>query len=158
MTGPLQVRLSIEIRPMDLGNIADVAAALPTWDVERWHTQDEMLSHCVEHHGLGLVAWKVRNGVLTTVAGYCLFRRRTSSLYLDYVAVSPEFRRCGVGRDLAAHVTSQASPAGPRRVFCEADQRNLSAHLWLKACGFRACAVNPVTYRFRFDAGEREAC
>lgn len=156
MNAPLKVRLSIEIRPMDLGNIADVAAAALRWDVVPTHTQDELLEYCVERHGFGAVAWKVVNGVRSVVAGYSLHRRRTGSIYLDHVAVSPEFRRCGVGRDLIARVTALASPAGPQRVFCDAMQDNLPAHLLLKACGFRAVATNPVTYRFRFDASARD--
>jgi ribosomal-protein-alanine N-acetyltransferase len=82
------------------------------------------------------------------VRGYALFRRRRRSLLLIRAAVHPDARRRGLGRELLACTARYCLGSARAGVVVEADEGDLGAQLWLRACHFPCVRVLDGVYRF----------
>lgn len=84
------------------------------------------------------------------LAGYIVYWAHRTSIRVQDVTVAPEVRRQGIGRGLLRKVVAQLN--GRRhRVEIRAEDTNLDAHLWLKACGAKATSVVGSNYCFHLS-------
>lgn len=83
----------------------------------------------------------------TRLCGHLVAMRERSTLILISLAVHFDYRRIRVGSSLLSWVIRNA-PKKIKRVLCMAPDDSLSAHMWLKAIGFRAVKVFPDYFTF----------
>ena len=82
--------------------------------------------------------------------GYEIYSLQPRCVELLSIAVRPDCRRSGCGVLMVAKVSQRLSQSKRRRTVTRVRETNLGAHLFLRACGFRAMAV---ARRF-YDNGE----
>lgn len=96
------------------------------------------------------------NGTLYTkspdgcVHGYMCFRRVRDGLELINIAVRPELRRMGIGRNMMDSFRGTI-PRG-FRIRCYASERNRVFHMFLQAVGFKAVKVKRGYFDGKIDA------
>lgn len=104
----------------------------------------------------GMVA--VRSG---RVAGYVIFRLNRNRIDILNLAVSPDARRTGIGRQMVEKLAGKLDALGRDMLAVEADENDLSGHLFLRAVGFRAVQVvhrgDYDSYRFELTLGKAVA-
>lgn len=79
-------------------------------------------------------------------SGFVLTRHAADEEELLLIAVSPEFRRQGFGRELIERLFSEARGRGTARIFLEMRQGNPAEQLYL-AAGFEPIGRRPNYYR-----------
>lgn len=91
------------------------------------------------------------------VVGFMLLWMNKRSILLERIAVHHLHRRQGVGSLLLDRVKQKTSGDVRRSIIYHCDERDLSAQLFLKASGFKACAVihdhfedGSAAYRFEW--------
>jgi [ribosomal protein S18]-alanine N-acetyltransferase len=86
------------------------------------------------------------------VVGHIVYELHKTKLELIRLAVHDCYRRRGIGRHMLRKLCSKLAGDRRNRVTMNVDERSLAAHLWLKACDFRAVRViataDEVCYRF----------
>jgi ribosomal-protein-alanine N-acetyltransferase len=75
------------------------------------------------------------------VVGYMIYEQHRTGIDLFKLAVVPHARRLGVGRALIAKLISTLDGERQRSIAVVVNERNLQAHLWLRALGFMASEV-----------------
>lgn len=75
------------------------------------------------------------------VIGFVVYELFADRIQVLNLAVTPEFRRRGVGRLLVEKVIEKMSPHRRNRLVLEVRERNLAAQLFCRDLGFRAVAV-----------------
>jgi ribosomal-protein-alanine N-acetyltransferase len=83
------------------------------------------------------------------LAGFSLFRTVSDEAELLLLAVSPDYRRRGIGRTLLDHFTDRARDVGATRVHLEVREGNPAVILYRQA-GFTLAGRRPKYYRGRF--------
>ena len=84
------------------------------------------------------------------VLGYLVYERQRHVLHVLNVAVREQSQRRGVGSLLLLHVFLVLQNEGWQRIQLEVRERNLGAHLFLRATGFRCVGI----HREHFSTGE----
>ena len=80
------------------------------------------------------------------VAGYCAFWRVMDETHINNLAIRPDLRRQGLGRQLLAVVIEAASATGAGRITLEVRRSNDAAlHLYQQA-GFEVAGVRRLYY------------
>jgi ribosomal-protein-alanine N-acetyltransferase len=102
--------------------------------------------------GVRLVLAKLGGG---RVVGFTLFRTVADEAELLLLAVSPEFRRQGIGRMLLDYFLADAADSGATRVHLEVREGNPAVIMYRKA-GFSFAGRRSKYYRGRFG-GEFDA-
>lgn len=102
--------------------------------------------------GVQLVLARLGGG---RVVGFTLFRTVADEAELLLLAVSPEFRRRGIGRMLLDHFLSDAADSGATRVHLEVREGNPAVIMYREA-GFSFVGRRRKYYRGRFG-GEFDA-
>ena len=102
--------------------------------------------------GVGLVLARYGDG---KAAGFSLFRTIADEAELLLLAVSPEFRRRGIGRMLLDHFMDNSRNAGATRVHLEVREGNPAVIMYRQA-GFNLAGRRRKYYRGRFG-GEFDA-
>ncbi|WP_298304089.1 GNAT family N-acetyltransferase [uncultured Erythrobacter sp.] len=92
-----------------------------------------------------------RNGTLES-AGFVLTRKAADEEELLLIAVSPQFRRRGLGESLLHSLFERAQEVGTTRIFLEMRRGNPAIHLYEKV-GFKPIGQRPNYYRLA--SGER---
>lgn len=82
------------------------------------------------------------------ITGFVLYELEKTWIELVNLAVHPEFRGRGLGRDLVGELVRKLSAQRRRAIVADVGERNLDGQRFLAACGFRA--VLPIVER-RFD-------
>lgn len=85
------------------------------------------------------------------VVGFMIYELHKSKLHILNFAVHPDYRRCGVGAQMAEKLMSKLSSHRRTRVVLELRETNLDAQLFFRSVGFRATGV---TREFYSDSGE----
>jgi ribosomal-protein-alanine N-acetyltransferase len=80
------------------------------------------------------------------VAGFALLRRTLDEAELLLFAVSPQWRRRGLGAKLLARTMADTKNAGTTRVMLEMRRGNPAQHLY-QSYGFAAVGIRPKYYR-----------
>jgi ribosomal-protein-alanine N-acetyltransferase len=75
------------------------------------------------------------------VVGFMIYELHKTRLHILNFAVSPEFRRRGVGRQMIDKLLGKLSSQRRVRITLEVRETNLPAQLFFKSAGFRAVTV-----------------
>ena len=75
------------------------------------------------------------------IVGFMIYELHKNRLHILNFAVHRSIRRHGVGRQMAAKLTSKLSHQRRTRILLEVRETNLSAQLFFRATGFRAVSV-----------------
>jgi len=75
------------------------------------------------------------------VVGFMIYELSKTRLHILNFAVSPEYRRCGVGSQMAAKLIGKLSAQRRSRIVLEVRETNLAAQLFFRDNGFRAVSV-----------------
>lgn len=110
--------------------------------------EDDFLQHLRQRNIIGQVA--EGPGYEGDVVAFMVYALRKDSVQVLRAAVHPEYRRQGYGRALLANLTSRLS-SRRTQVFIDVPDDMLWAHLWLRACGWRAAPLlGQDMYRFTY--------
>jgi ribosomal-protein-alanine N-acetyltransferase len=82
------------------------------------------------------------------VAGFSLSRFSYDEEELLLFAVSPQFRRCGIGKRLLQRFAAEARTRGARRLLLEMRRGNSAESLY-RGFGFAPIGLRPMYYRTR---------
>ncbi|WP_169979618.1 ribosomal protein S18-alanine N-acetyltransferase [Tautonia rosea] len=85
------------------------------------------------------------------VVGFMIYELHKSRLQVLNLAVAPEFRRMGVGRQMVAKLVGKLSSHRRTKILLQTRESNLSAQLYFRALDFRAVEVVREAYE---DTGE----
>lgn len=80
------------------------------------------------------------------VVGFMIYELHKTRLHILNFAVSEEFRRRGVGRQMIEKLLSKLSSQRRTRITLEVRETNLAAQLFFKHAGFRAVTVLRAYY------------
>jgi ribosomal-protein-alanine N-acetyltransferase len=80
------------------------------------------------------------------VVGFMIYELHKTRLHILNFAVSPEFRRRGVGRQMIDKLLGKLSSQRRVRITLEVRETNLPAQLFFKSAGFRAVTVLRAYY------------
>lgn len=80
------------------------------------------------------------------VLAYVVYQLHPARIEVLNLAVHPEHRRAGIGRMLVGRLRQKLHAQRRRLLGVDVEERNLSAHLFCRACGLRAIRVIPRRY------------
>lgn len=80
------------------------------------------------------------------IVSYMVFVLHADRVEVKSLAVLPEFQRTGIGTVLVAKLKGRLDPQRRAVIHLTTSERNLNAHLFWKAVGFRASGVIPNAY------------
>jgi ribosomal-protein-alanine N-acetyltransferase len=122
-------------------------------------TEQELLDAVTRRGQIGLVATDVGESVV----GFVIYRLRRSAFWVLDFAVAPARQREGVGSAILAKLKARLSPTRRSFVVMDVSEYNTGAHLFLRACGFRATRVlrdyysnGDAAYRFEYRRADLE--
>jgi ribosomal-protein-alanine N-acetyltransferase len=75
------------------------------------------------------------------VVGVMVYELHDTRIHLLNFAVASDYRRRGVGSQMAAELIAKLSSQRRSRIVVEVPETNLAGQLWLREMGFRADAV-----------------
>ena len=116
----------------DMGQMLGISDA----SFDNGWTEDYFLNAMRQRNVFGQVA-ECNDRIL----GYVLYVLHQRSLHILNLAVHPDCRKQGVGRQLLDKLTSKLRPEYRTRVTVDVPESNLGCHLFLRSCGFRAAKV-----------------
>ncbi len=70
------------------------------------------------------------------IAGFAVIWNVADEIQLNDIAVSPDFRRTGVGTELIQHIISMPFKIKPAKIFLEVREKNLRAVQFYKSLSF----------------------
>jgi [ribosomal protein S18]-alanine N-acetyltransferase len=116
----------------------------------RW-TEEDFLRYLRKRNCIGVAAELSGPEGDSKVVGYMLYELYKSRLEIINLAVSPAFRRVGIGAQMVAKLVSKLSSHRRTHVALSVRENNLPAHLFFRSQGFRAVEVLRGHYE---DSGE----
>lgn len=127
--------------------------ALSDIDMEsfaHWWTGDDFKMADKNRHTIVMVAeWRGK------VAGYVVYRLMNRHVHVLRLAVHPNYRLHGVGRELLRKVTTKLHHMRTTATF-DIPGDMLPAQKWLRSCGWIAAPMHGEDlYRFRYDVHEQ---
>lgn len=119
-------------------------------------TEHEWITAMCQRNCIGRVALHSNR-----VVGSVVYELHRDSLRIINLAVSPEIRRCGVGRQMVQLLFRKLSTQRRRWLEVDVRETNLAAQMFFKSMGFRAVGVrrnaysdtDESAYEFEFDVG-----
>jgi ribosomal-protein-alanine N-acetyltransferase len=137
--------LAVQIRWMIKRDMPEVLAIeQASFDIP-W-TEEDFLNALRQRNCIGMVAES--NDCLV---GFVIYELQKHQFMLLNLAVHPQYRRRGVGRQLVERLISKLSQHRRDKITLEVRERNLTAQLFFKALGFQAVRVLREYYP---DTGE----
>ena len=109
-------------------------------------TEEDFLRCLRQRNCIGMVAEQGER-----VVGFMIYELHKAKLHILNFAVSPAFRRVGVGGQMVGKLISKLSSHRRTRITLEVRETNLPAQLFFRAQGFRAFKVLRSFYE---DSGE----
>jgi ribosomal-protein-alanine N-acetyltransferase len=91
------------------------------------------------------------------VVGFVLYELQKNRLRIDRMAIHPDCRRSGYGTAIITKLTDKLSQQRRQELFVDVSDRDLTTHLFLKSCGFRAVIAADECYRFTYRL-ESQGC
>lgn len=158
-------RLPVNVRWMIRRDMPEVMAIEGNSFEFPW-SEKEFLNLISTKNCIGMVAESTATDSLNQVVGYMVYELHKHSIQLANLAVAPNFHRRGVGTALLAKLRAKLSPLRRRKLQVDVRESNLNCHLWLRACGMRACSVlrrhfeetDESAYRFVCYSNGDEGC
>ncbi|MGL4944279.1 MAG: ribosomal protein S18-alanine N-acetyltransferase [Thermoguttaceae bacterium] len=126
---PVQVRWMVR---RDLPSVAAIERA--SFDYP-WH-EDDFLRCLHQRNCVGMVAEQAGE-----IVGMMMYETPRNRLHLLNLAVHPDYRRCGIGRQIVAKLQTKLVSQQRVKMTLEVRETNLAAQLFFRAMGFRAVAV-----------------
>jgi ribosomal-protein-alanine acetyltransferase len=115
----------------------EIEAGLAAWS---WHGE-RVLASIRDDETLVLVA-----ALDQRIVGFAIMRFGTRTAHLHLMAVEPEYRRCGIGRQLLGWLTQSARTAGITRLMLEVRERNTGAQSFYASVGYELFERMPGYY------------
>src|SRR5262245_15847630 len=109
-------------------------------------TEEDFLRCLRQRNCIGMVAEQGEK-----VVGFMIYELHKSKLHILNFAVSPSYRRTGIGGQMVAKLISKLSSHRRTRITLEVRETNLPAQLFFRSQGFRAVRVLRTFYE---DSGE----
>jgi ribosomal-protein-alanine N-acetyltransferase len=109
-------------------------------------TEEDFLRCLRQRNCIGMVAEQGEK-----VVGFMIYELHKSKLHILNFAVSPVFRRLGVGGQMVAKLVSKLSSHRRTKITLEVRETNLPAQLFFRAQSFKAMRVLRAYYE---DSGE----
>jgi ribosomal-protein-alanine N-acetyltransferase len=109
-------------------------------------TEEDFLRCLRQRNCIGMVAEQGEK-----VVGFMIYELHKSKLNILNFAVSPAYRRAGIGAQMVAKLISKLSNHRRTRITLEVRETNLAAQLFFRSQGFRATRVLRAYYE---DSGE----
>jgi ribosomal-protein-alanine N-acetyltransferase len=121
-----------------------------------WEDED-FLWHLRRRNCVGAVAEAGDGkGKYGRIAGYMVYEFDAHCFRVCNLAVHPDCRRRGVGAGMLRALQQKLRRTGRRLLVADVSETTLAAHLFLRACGLRAVAVERCVgesyYRFQCEA------
>lgn len=108
--------------------------------------EEEFLRALRQRNCIGMVA-----EIGEKIVGFMLYELHRDKIQVLNFATHPEFRRRGVGRQMAAKLVGKLSSQRRNRISLYVRETNLASHLFYRETGFRAMEVVREHYP---DSGE----
>ncbi|HTN76438.1 MAG TPA: ribosomal protein S18-alanine N-acetyltransferase [Pirellulaceae bacterium] len=99
-------------------------------------SEDDFIRCLRQRNCIGMVAERDER-----IVGFMIYELHKNRLHVLNFAVHPEFRRSGVGGQMAAKLMGKLSPQRRSRIMLEVRETNLDAQLFFRDLGFRAISV-----------------
>lgn len=112
-------------------------------------SEEEFCLALVQRNVIGLVAEQDEQ-----VVGYVIYELHRERLEIFNLAVDPQRRREGIGRELVARLQKKLSFERRRWLWVKVVDWNLPGQLFFQSCGFRATGVLAGYYDCGADAYE----
>ena len=109
-------------------------------------TEEDFLRCLRQRNCIGMVAEQGEK-----VVGFMIYVLHKAKLHILNFAVSPAYRRTGIGAQMVAMLISKLSSHRRTRITLEVRETNLPAQLFFRAQGFKAMRVLRTYYE---DSGE----
>lgn len=109
-------------------------------------TEEDFLRCLRQRNCIGMVAEHGEH-----VVGFMIYELHKAKLHILNFAVSPAWRRCGVGAQMVTKLISKLSSHRRTRITLEVRETNLAAQLFFRRQEFRAVRVLRAFYE---DSGE----
>src|SRR5438128_5850046 len=109
-------------------------------------TEEDFLRCLRQRNCIGMVAEQGEK-----VVGFMIYELHKAKLHILNFAVSPAYRRTGIGAQMVAKLISKLSSHRRTRITLEVRETNLPAQLFFRAQGFKAMRVLRSYYD---DSGE----
>ncbi len=103
-----------------------------------------------------MFTWELENGAVSylyvartdqcLVAGYCCVWLVFDELHINNLAVRPENRRLGLGKELLVYIMTEGRQLGARRATLEVRRSNEAARRLYDRLGFRIAGTRPRYY------------
>jgi ribosomal-protein-alanine N-acetyltransferase len=138
-------QLRVHIRWMIRRDMPEVLQAEQESFEYAW-TEEDFLRCLRQRNCIGMVAEQGEK-----VVGFMIYELHKAKLHILNFAVSPSYRRVGVGAQMVAKLISKLSSHRRTRITLEVRETNLGAQLFFRAQTFRAVRVLRGFYE---DSGE----
>ncbi|MBS0265576.1 MAG: ribosomal protein S18-alanine N-acetyltransferase [Planctomycetes bacterium] len=127
--------VAVQIRWMIRRDMPDVLKIENASFEFNW-TEEDFLSCLRQRNCIGMVAEHENR-----VVGFMIYELHKTRLHILNFAVSPEFRRLGVGAQMIEKLINKLSQQRRQEIVLEVRETNLSAQLFYQNQGFRATGV-----------------
>lgn len=135
MPAPSKQRVNVHIRWMIRRDMPEVLAIESSSFEFPW-SEDDFIRCLRQRNCIGMVAERDER-----VVGFMIYELHRNRLHILNFAVHPDFRRLGVGHQMASKLIGKLSPQRRNRVLLEVRETNLAAQLFFRDLGFRAISV-----------------
>jgi ribosomal-protein-alanine N-acetyltransferase len=135
----LSLRLA---RPADAAPIAGLSRDLIEYGLQ-WRWTTERVAASIRAANVNVLVARIHENI----AGFGIMRYGDDDAHLDLLAVTPMYRRLGVGHQLLQWLEKCAVVAGIFNVALEARAGNEGAQLFYKRMGYRTLAHLPGYYQ-----------
>jgi [ribosomal protein S18]-alanine N-acetyltransferase len=135
----LSLRLA---RPPDATPIASLSRDLIEYGLQ-WRWTTERVAASIRAANVNVLVARIQENI----AGFGIMRYGDDDAHLDLLAVTPMYRRLGVGRQLLQWLEKCALVAGTFNVALEVRAGNEAAQLFYKQMGYRELAHLPGYYQ-----------
>lgn len=128
-------RVNVHIRWMIRRDMPEVLA-IESHSFEFPWSEDDFIRCLRQRNCIGMVAERDER-----VVGFMIYELHRNRLHILNFAVHPDFRRCGVGNQMATKLIGKLSPQRRSRILLEVRETNLEAQLFFRDLNFRAISV-----------------
>jgi ribosomal-protein-alanine N-acetyltransferase len=135
MPAPHKQRVSVHIRWMIRRDMPEVLA-IESHSFEFPWSEDDFIRCLRQRNCIGMVAERDER-----VVGFMIYELHRNRLHILNFAVHPDFRRHGVGHQMATKLIGKLSPQRRSRILLEVRETNLDAQLFFRDLNFRAISV-----------------
>jgi ribosomal-protein-alanine N-acetyltransferase len=135
----LSLRLA---RPADATTIASLSRDLIEYGLQ-WRWTPKRVAASIRAPDVNVLVARIHENI----SGFAIMRYGDDDAHLDLLAVSPPYRRAGVGRQLLEWLEKCAVVAGIFNVALEVRAGNEGAQLFYKRMGYRALLQLPGYYQ-----------